>query len=214
MILTDREIEIALTKRQIIIEPMPNLKTALSSTTLDLTLSDIFVEWKPIGGSTLRPGSAEYSYKNLLPLQTKLKQQSYTLNPNSFVLAWTSEEVELPEESRIAARVEGKSSLARLGVGIHVTAPTIHCGFSGNIQLEMFNFGPHCIELDAGMRVCQLIFEQTYGTPIKGYSGIFAGQTNEGLNRPFLYADIFSPIVVCVFNLLAPRFSCHGRLSG
>lgn len=181
MILTDREIEIALDKRQIIVEPTPDLKTALSSTTLDLTLSNVFVEWNAIGGTTVEPGSADYSYKNLLPMQHTLTQNTYTLGPKSFVLAWTAEEVFLPEESRIAARVEGKSSLARLGVGIHVTAPTIHSGFSGNIQLEMFNFGPHRILLEAGMRVCQLIFEQTYGTPTKGYSGIFSGQTNTGL---------------------------------
>lgn len=181
MILTDREIEIALAKGQIVVEPAPDLKTALSSTTLDLTLSDVFVEWNAIDGTTVEPGSADYSYKSLLPMQHILTQSAYTLGPKSFVLAWTAEEVILPEESRIAARVEGKSSLARLGVGIHVTAPTIHCGFGGNIQLEMFNFGPHKIVLQAGMRVCQLIFEQTYGTPIKGYSGIFAGQTNKAL---------------------------------
>lgn len=176
MILTDREIEIALAKRQIIVEPPPNLKEALSSTTLDLTLSDRFLDWHSIPGTTVNPGSKNYSYKGMLPLQVPHKRQSYKLDPGKFVLAWTTEEVILPEESRIAARVEGKSSLARLGVGIHVTAPTIHCGFSGNIQLEMFNLGPHEIVLDAGMLVCQLIFEQTYGTPNKGYSGVFAGQ--------------------------------------
>ncbi|WP_262029511.1 dCTP deaminase [Microvirga sp. Mcv34] len=181
MILTDREIEIALAKKQIIIEPAPNMKLALSSTTLDLTLSNAFAEWRAIPGMTVHPGSADYSYKDLLQMQNVLSQDTYTLNPQSFVLAWTKEEVMLPEASRIAARVEGKSSLARLGVGIHVTAPTIHSGFSGNIQLEMFNFGPHKIVLEAGMRVCQLIFEQTYGTPNKGYSGMFSGQTDQGL---------------------------------
>ncbi len=176
MILTDREVEIALDSEHIIIRPRPDLKLALSSTTLDLTLSDIFVVWNPMKGTTIHPGAAEYSYNNILPMQHRSQQPSYTLLPQSFVLAWTAEEVTLPERSKIAARVEGKSSLARLGVGVHVTAPTIHSGFTGNIQLEIFNFGPHQIVLDAGMRICQLIFEQTYGTPMKGYSGLFAGQ--------------------------------------
>lgn len=176
MILTDREIEIALQNGQIVVDPRPNLKLALSSTTLDLTLSDIFAVWTPLPGTTIHPGATDYSYKDILRLQGRLQQPSYTLDPQSFVLAWTSEYVALPESSRIAARVEGKSSLARLGVGIHVTAPTIHSGFRGNIQLEMFNFGPHKIALDAGMRVCQLVFEQTYGTPVKGYSGLFTDQ--------------------------------------
>ena len=73
--------------------------------------------------------------------------------------------------------MEGKSSLARLGLGIHITAPTIHAGFAGQIQLEMCNFGPNEIILDVGMPICQLIFELTYGTPVKGYTGRFAGQT-------------------------------------
>jgi deoxycytidine triphosphate deaminase len=47
----------------------------------------------------------------------------------TFVLGWTAEYIKIPVESRLAARVEGKSSLARLGIGIHVTAPTIHAGF-------------------------------------------------------------------------------------
>jgi dCTP deaminase len=91
-------------------------------------------------------------------------------------LAWTAERVSIPVNSRLAARVEGKSSLARLGIGIHITAPTVHSGFEGQIQLEMFNFGPNAVTLDTGMRVCQLIFEQTVGTPEKGYAGSFAKQ--------------------------------------
>lgn len=176
MILTDREIEIGLDNRHIIVEPRPNLKLALSSTTLDLTLSDVFATWDAIRGVTLHPGASDFSFSQLGRLQKKVQQQDYTLEPGTFVLAWTHEEVTLPEKSRLAARVEGKSSLARLGVGIHVTAPVIHSGFSGNIQLEVFNLGPHKIVLDAGMRICQLVFEQTYGTPTKGYDGLFAGQ--------------------------------------
>jgi dCTP deaminase len=176
MILTDREIENALKHGQIVVEPQPDLAIALSSTTLDLTLSDRFATWKKVPGTTIHPGRPGYTYKIIEQLQDKVQQASYMLEPGGFVLAWTSEEIALPFRSRIAARVEGKSSLARLGVGIHVTAPTIHSGFSGNIQLEIFNTGPNTIVLDARMPVCQLIFEQTYGTPNKGYSGIFAGQ--------------------------------------
>ena len=180
MILTDREIETALKSGQIIISPQPNLDAALSSTTLDLTLSDRFATWKSMPGTTIHPGQPGYSYINLQQMQDKVQQNSFTLKPGGFVLGWTLEEVELPFKSRIAARVEGKSSLARLGVGIHVTAPTIHSGFSGNIQLEIFNSGSNTIVLDQGMAVCQLIFEQTYGTSNKGYGGIFAGQKSSG----------------------------------
>jgi dCTP deaminase len=72
--------------------------------------------------------------------------------------------------------VEGKSSLARLGVGVHVTAPTIHAGFAGQLQLEIFNHSPLRIRLVPGCKICQVIFEMTLGTPEQGYSGMFYNQ--------------------------------------
>ena len=98
------------------------------------------------------------------------------LEPGRFILAWTHEEINLPHHTRIAARVEGKSSLARLAIGVHVTAPTIQAGFAGPLQLEMFNHGTARVELTPGMAICQLIFEMTFGTPEKGYSGQFKHQ--------------------------------------
>jgi dCTP deaminase len=158
------------------IEPRPP-REALSSTSIDLTLADTFAEWSAKHGEPIRPGARGYVYSQIArELQRRITVDQYTLSPRAFVLAWTAERISIPVNSRLAARVEGKSSLARLGVGIHITAPTIHSGFEGQIQLEMFNFGPNAIVLDAGMRVCQLIFEQTVGTPEKGYQGSFARQ--------------------------------------
>jgi len=177
MILTDREIEIALDRGRISIEPRP-LRDALSSTSIDLTLASTFAEWSAKPGQAIRPGAHGYVYSQLAKhFQKRIDVDQYALSPGAFVLAWTAERVSIPVDSRLAARVEGKSSLARLGVCVHITAPTIHCGFEGQIQLEMFNFGPNTIILDAGMRVCQLIFEQTVGTPERGYQGSFAKQT-------------------------------------
>ena len=59
-------------------------------------------------------------------------KDGFDLEPKQFVLGYTRQKIYLPNASRIAARVEGKSSLARLGVGVHVTAPTIHAGFGFN----------------------------------------------------------------------------------
>lgn len=176
MILTDREIQIALSAGHIEIDPMPD-PTAFSSTAVDLSLGTEGLEWQAAAGMPIRPGAPGYSYSNVVRLQSKVSIEGYTIRPGSFLLGWTSEVVNLPIVSRLAARVEGKSSLARIGLGIHVTAPTIHSGFRGQIQLEMYNFGPHDIILDPGMRVCQLIFEQTIGTPNKGYAGGFLGQS-------------------------------------
>jgi dCTP deaminase len=144
---------------------------------VDLTLGNTFSEWAAAPGVLIRPGKPGYKYTSLMPYQRTRELDQYTLPPKSFVLAWTAETVTLPLNSRIAARVEGKSGMARLGVGIHVTAPTVHSGFDDALQLEIFNFGPNEIILDAGMPICQLIIEQTTGTPERGYEGMFVGQT-------------------------------------
>ncbi len=105
---------------------------------------------------SIRPGVEGYKYSDIAKLQTAAPPGPYTLKPKAFVLAWTVEKITIPYTSRLAARVEGKSSLARLGVAVHATAPVIHSGFEGPIQLELCNFGPNEIILDPGMYVCQL----------------------------------------------------------
>ena len=107
----------------------------------------------------------------------------YPLAPGGFILGFTVEKVSIPHDCRIAARVEGKSSLARIGLGVHITAPTIHAGFGAEagkpilpIQLEIFNLGPWKIYLRGGMRICQLIFEEVREAPSQGYIGQFGGQ--------------------------------------
>src|SRR5262249_57078670 len=114
----------------------------------------------------------------------KIPDDGYRLVPNKLVLAWTHEYINLLSHNRVAARIEGKSSLARLGLGVHVTAPTIHAGFGAGdqaapgspIQLEIFNLGPCVIRLDRGMPICQLIFEEMREVPTTGYQGQFSNQ--------------------------------------
>lgn len=183
MILSDREIRIALQDKVVSIDPLPDLTVAISSTAIDLTLADSFRVWPEMGGMSIRPGSSEYSYTKIAKLQ-EVHKGPFALKPQNFVLAWTSEKVTIPFKSKLAARVEGKSSLARIGISIHVTAPVIHSGFTGQIQLEMFNFGPYEVVLDPGMWVCQLVFEQTIGTPERGYDGMFSEQSASGLKKP------------------------------
>lgn len=84
----------------------------------------------------------------------------------------------LPPQSRIAARVEGRSTLARLGLVVHLTAPVIHAGFSGIIALEMYHFGPHPLRLWPGKHpICQLIFERVGEEPEGGVRSVYQGQT-------------------------------------
>src|SRR5689334_1686820 len=180
MILTDREIQLAIENHQIEITPEPD-DDAYSSTTLDLTLDAPGETWNPFTGQPIRPGVPGYKYEELSHRKTKIASlQNHTIKQHEFLLAWTKETVHIPINSRIAARVEGKSGLARLGLVVHLTAPTIHAGFKGQIQLEIVNLGPNEIIYDVGMPICQLIFEMTFGTPVQGYTGRYFGQSATG----------------------------------
>ena len=181
MILTDREIHIALTKKQIVVSPSPS-QDAYSSTSLDLTLDPILSIYKDQTTGveqTIDPAAQGLDHDAVLAEltdQIDISNDGYVINRGNLILGWTAENIHLPINSRLAARVEGKSSLARFGLGIHITAPTIHAGFRGRIRLEIFNNNAVPIRLNTGMRICQLIFELTLGTPDQGYSGQFLNQ--------------------------------------
>jgi dCTP deaminase len=180
VILTDREIQIALSRGQIKIEPEP-ASEAYSSTSVDLTLHERLSEFKEdlagLAGleTSIDPGHKNFVAEQILSRVTSpinIPAEGYLLASKKFVLGWTREKVIMPPYTRLAARVEGKSSLARLGLGIHITAPTIHSGFNLPIRLEIINHGYLPIRLRTGMRICQLIFELTMGTPEKGFTAV------------------------------------------
>ncbi len=93
------------------------------------------------------------------------------------VLAMTRERVHLKIESCCAARVEGRSSLARLGLIVHLTAPIIHSGFNAPITLEMINHGPFYLQLHPGKTpICQLIVERLESEPVGDIRTAFQNQ--------------------------------------
>ena len=193
MILSDRELRAALGRGALRISPVPP-DDSWSSTALDLHLAEELVLWNRPGGSgveaTICPFDPEYDFeavKQKFSRQVRIDPSAgFVMKSGSFLLGWTQEKLCLPHPSRLAARVEGKSSLARLGIGVHVTAPTIHAGFGykkgdpeypgSPLQLEIWNVGPLDIKLQSGMPICQLIIELVDGTPEKGYEGRFSIQ--------------------------------------
>lgn len=193
MILADREIQAAIERGAIVIDPDPRSDAALwSSTSLDLRLGNEFTRWKRLPAGLdlcFDPSDPKFDFQaaeQQLSETLTVGPEGVRFNPGEFLLGRTFERIKLPEQSRIAARVEGKSSLARLGVGVHITAPTIHAGFGFNrdlpaaparpIRLEIFHLGTIPVKLVPGMKVCQLIFEEVHGTPQKGYTGQFSAQ--------------------------------------
>lgn len=182
MILTDREIRNSIEAGIFDITPRP-APEAYSSTTVDLTLSPnirVYHKTHTAGHrESIDPSEPGFDVIKVIKKLTDaltIPEDGYNLQRHELLLAWTAETVDLKDHCRVGARVEGKSSLARVGLSVHVTAPIIHTGFKAQIQLEIVNHGPLPICLKSGMRICQLIFEQTLGMPDKAYKGQFLGQ--------------------------------------
>lgn len=182
MILGDSDIQKALKNGEIEIKPKPAPEQYTTSA-VDLRLGDEFLELRPpVSGMEITIDAHSMDVRQLYaqyghPLQ-KQPDGSVIIEPKKLILAKTMEYVRLPQH--IAARVEGRSTLARIGLLVHLTAPTIHAGFRGRIVLELYNVGPYKIKLTPGMPICQLIFEllaspgrmPTPATPYQDQSGI------------------------------------------
>src|SRR5260370_36760547 len=116
-------------------------------------------------------------------MEVYMSAKGFDLERGKFILEWTFERIYLTNTSRLCARVEGKSSLGRMGIGVHITAATIHAGFGLNaenqsdngakLRLEIWNVGPLPVELVMQMPICQLIVEEVREVPGAGYSGQF-----------------------------------------
>ncbi len=129
----------------------------------------------------------------LTDLVTVPRDEPFILHPGEFVLATTQETVTLP--SHIAARLEGKSSLGRLGIMVHSTAGFIDPGFSGTITLELSNMASLPIKLWPGMKIGQLCLirmtsasEYPYGHEENGSR--YQGQSGPTASRAHL--DFYS----------------------
>jgi dCTP deaminase len=93
--------------------------------------------------------------------------ESYRLDPQGFVLASTRESVRLA--TNIIGRLEGKSSLGRIGLTAHITAGFFDPGFKGYPTLELFNASPRPILLIPGMKICQMSFARLNSHAEKPY---------------------------------------------
>ncbi|MBN2325547.1 MAG: dCTP deaminase [Candidatus Omnitrophica bacterium] len=179
MILSNKEIKRAIQENRIGIDPSP--KEPFKTTSVDLRLEKRIKIPKDNLEIVVDPrGKIANTLKELYKDET-IQDSGYLLEPGKFILGQTFERINLPlhpdnENNVIAARVEGKSSLARCGLLVHFTAPTIHAGFQGNITLEMINLGKYPILLRFQMPICQLIFETVLNTP-DPHTGQFHGQS-------------------------------------
>lgn len=143
---------------------VPNPEVGMFSTSaVDLRLGHVFTVFdKPSQGVSLHVAVDEANPEEIAGRYGKEKAlaagEYLNLNPGDFVLSSTVERIEMP--LHLAARIEGRSSLARFGLSVHQTAPTIHADFRGAIRLEIANVGPFVCRLTPGIRICQLIIEE------------------------------------------------------
>ena len=167
MIYSDRDIKAALESGTLNIAPRP-APAAYATSSVDLLLGNTLTVFDPpIPGVEIAVMVAQADPEEAAERYGKVVSASpgsyIELKPNAFALAYTAERLTLP--LNLAARVEGKSSVARWGLSIHQTAPTIHAGFHGNIRLEIANVGPFVCRLSPGMQICQLVIEELKSLP-------------------------------------------------
>jgi len=157
MVLSDRDIKRALEEKRIVISPKPDLKTQLGSCSIDLRLGNLFRIFDHSKYPFIDPYKKDYSSDITREVKLKVDQQ-FIMQPGDFVLAVTMEKVTIPDN--MMGRLEGRSSLGRMGIVVHSTASIFDPGWNGNCVLELGNLGRMAVALTPGMRICAMTFEE------------------------------------------------------
>ena len=178
MLLSDREIKLALESGDLIIDPPPPVGSdLLQPASIDLRIDSkirTFKEDVNTAATTLNMSILNvdaYIENNTDEVDISLKP--FTLKPGDFIIGRTLERVYL--SNILSGRVEGRSRLARMGIGVHLTAPKIDPGFNNRITLEIFHVGKRHVEIPGGMAICTLLLERLGFPAGHSYSGGFQG---------------------------------------
>lgn len=151
------------------IKVVPTLDASqIRQASIDLRLGKTFRVFKK--AKKFIPITEETDYKDYTE---EVERETFILYPQETVLGVTMEKITLPGD--ICAWIEGRSRFARLGLLIHISAGLIQPGINNHQVLEITNLGPNALELHAGEKVCQLVFQRMEGKSI--YDGRFADQT-------------------------------------
>jgi dCTP deaminase len=152
MILVDWQIRDRVQRGVIQVDPFD--PALVQPNSLDIRLGDHFI-WYLEGEEVIDP----YDRESVTARIQEMRAPSVVIPPGLFILAETLERITLPDN--IVASIEGKSSIARLGVELHQTGGWIDAGFSGSITLEMCNVNQRPVRIYAGMPIGQLVFYTT-----------------------------------------------------
>lgn len=157
MVLSDRDLKAAIKKNRIKIKPTPDFKLQLGSCSIDLRLGNVFRVFEHSKHAFIDPLNKNISKEITREIKVKDKER-FIIQPGDFVLATTMEYIEVPDD--LTGRLEGRSSIGRMGLVIHSTAANIECGFRGHITLEIANMGKMPVALYPKMRICSISFEE------------------------------------------------------
>ena len=183
MLLSDRDLRAEIETGRVALEPYdPGM---IQPSSVDVRLDRYFRVFENHRYPHIDPAEEQ---PDLTELDEVGAEEAFILHPGEFVLASTYEVVTLPDD--IAGRLEGKSSLGRLGLLTHSTAGFIDPGFSGHVTLELSNVATLPIKLWPGMKIGQLCLfrlsspaEHPYGSSV--YGSRYQGQRGPTPSRSF-----------------------------
>lgn len=184
MLLSDRDIRTQIDTGRVTLDPYDPVMIQPSS--IDVRLDKFFRVFDNHKYASIDPSIEQLDLTRLVEVEG---DKPFVLHPGEFVLGSTFESVSLPDD--IAARLEGKSSLGRLGLLTHSTAGFIDPGFEGNVTLELSNTATLPINLWPGMKIGQLCFfqlsspaEHPYGS--SKYGSRYRGQRGPTASKSYL----------------------------
>ncbi|MGE3797194.1 MAG: dCTP deaminase [Thermomicrobiales bacterium] len=177
MVLSDRDIMKALESGRIRIDPSPDLATQLGSVSVDFRLGTTFMVFEHSRYSFIDPRHPQSIGDAMRTIEVG-EDEPFIMQPGDFALASTIERLELPDD--LLGRLEGRSSIARLGITVHSTAAVFEPGWIGTATMELSNLGRMAVALYPGMRICAFSFE-TVSSPVltpysKKVNNKYAGQ--------------------------------------
>jgi len=183
VLLSDRDIRAELDARRVVLDPFD--ESMIQPSSVDIRLDKYFRVFENHRYPHIDPAEDQ---SDLTRAVQPNASEPFILHPGEFVLGSTYEVITLPDD--VAARVEGKSSLGRLGLLTHATAGFIDPGFSGHVTLELSNMATLPIKLWPGMKIGQLCFfklssaaENPYGSA--KYGSRYQGQRGPTPSRSF-----------------------------
>ena len=157
MILSDRDIRKALDEGRIVLEPPVDLNVHLGSCSIDCRLGNTFMVFEHSRHSFIDPRHPQSIGEAMRTIEVA-DGEAFIMQAGDFALASTMESLELPDD--LVARLEGRSSIARLGITVHSTAAVFEPGWRGTATMELSNLGRMAVALYPGMRICSFTFEQ------------------------------------------------------